>query len=88
MLILIYTSFLPRHFTPLHIQNALFLGSCEWHGTITLRILNAQRCKKLKFYISYQVKLSLVKNIFVLNFRLIIRANAIFIRFNFLLGGG
>jgi len=24
--------------TPLHIQNARFAGSYEWHGTITLRI--------------------------------------------------
>jgi len=28
----------------LHIQNARFAGSYEWHGTVTLRI-NAQRCK-------------------------------------------
>jgi len=32
-------------FTPLHIQNARFAGSYEWRGTVTLRILNAQRCK-------------------------------------------
>ncbi|NDA89629.1 MAG: hypothetical protein EBY20_01785 [Alphaproteobacteria bacterium] len=30
----------------MHIQNARFAGSYEWHGTVTLRILNAQRCKR------------------------------------------
>jgi len=33
------------NYTPLHIQNARFAGSYEWHGTVTLRILNAQRFK-------------------------------------------
>jgi hypothetical protein len=38
--------FLDNTLTPLHIQNARFAGSYEWHGTVTLRILNAQRCKR------------------------------------------
>jgi hypothetical protein len=43
-------------FTPLHIQNARFAGSYEWHGTVTLRILNAQRCKNFKPVDNFEIK--------------------------------
>jgi hypothetical protein len=44
--------------TPLHIQNARVAGSYESHGTVTLRILDEQRCK----YIGGQVSLDEFKS--------------------------
>ena len=53
-------------FTPLHIQNARFAGSYEWHGTVTLRISQVYEMRKgvkVEIYILKQFKSNIIFNI-------------------------